>query len=171
MSGRHIPIGKITGLFGVAGWVKVYSYTRPQHNIIQYCGWRLSQDGNWSALRLLESARRHGGGVIAKFSGIDDRSAAAALVGHEVAVEEAQFERLPSGEYYWFQLLGLEVINGTGQRLGRVKHLLETNANDVLVVEDDAQRHLIPYVRDTYVKAVDLEAGHMQVDWQAVWRS
>ncbi len=167
MSGRHIPIGKITGLFGVAGWTKVYSYTSPRWNIIEYSPWRLAAHAGAVQSPALESARRHGDGVIAKFAGIDDRDAAAALAGCEITVAETQFADLPPGEYYWFQLIGLEVVNTGGRVLGLVKRLLETGANDVLVVEGDEGSHLIPYVRRDYIKAVDLEKMRIEVDWEA----
>ena len=174
MSEQHILIGKITGLFGIAGWVKVHSYTRPWQNIITYPAWRVvvSEDASGALLEpVLESARRHLGGSIAKFEGVDDRNAAAALLGCSLTIEEAQLASLPHDEYYWFQLLGLGVVNTEGEVLGVVKRLLETGANDVLVVEGEGGSYLIPYVDGDYVKAVNLEKRQMKVDWKVEWQT
>ena len=170
MTCRHIPIGKIIGLFGVAGWVKVHSYTRPRQNIIAYSRWRLSpREGALVFSPELESVRRRGGGVVAKFAGIDDRTAAGALLGREVTVEKTQFAPLPEGEYYWFQLVGLEVVNTRRRVLGVVRCLLETGGNDVLVVENGRKRRLIPYVNGDYVKVVDLGKMRIEVEWDEEW--
>ncbi len=175
MSGRHIPIGKVAGLFGVAGWVKVRSYTRPRQNIVHYPAWRLTPGAEPShppaASPPLESARTHGDGVIAKFAGVDDRAAAAALLEREITLERTRFAPLPASEYYWFELIGLEVVNAEGRTLGVVRRLLETGANDVLVVEGDHGSHLIPYVDGDYVQAVDLEEMRMKVNWKREWRT
>ncbi len=171
MSARHVPIGKIVGLFGIAGWVKIHSYTRPRWNLTAYPEWRVVLCEAPFEFALLESSRRRGAGVIAKFQGIDDRTAAAALVGREVTIEETRFADLPPDEYYWFQLIGLEVVSTAGERLGNVKRLLETGANDVLVVEGDGVRHLIPYVSGDYVKGVNLDEMRIEVEWRAEWRT
>ncbi len=170
MSGRHIPIGKIIGLFGIAGWVKVHSYTRPRHNIVAYTSWRLAPHRGSLSSPAFESARRHGNGVAAKFAAVDDRTAAVALLGREVTVDRAQFSNLPPGEYYWFQLVGLTVVGAEGRVLGVVRRLLETGANDVLVVAGEDGDYLIPYVDGAYVKAVNLEKMRVEVDWKAEWR-
>lgn len=171
MSARQVPIGKVSGLLGVAGWVKIHSYTRPRWNAAAYSGWRVTLREEPPESAVLESSRRRGDGVIAKFRGIDDRTAAAVLVGREITVEETSLAPLPPGEYYWFQLIGLEVVSTVGERLGRVERLLETGANDVLVVEGAGARHLIPYVSGDYVKGVDLDEMRIEVEWRAEWRA
>ena len=173
VSGQQILIGKVTGLFGVAGWVKVRSYTRPSRNITAYRAWRVMPGDNRDtpSAPVLEATHRHHGGVIAKFAGIDDRDAAAALLGCELTVAADELPDLPHDEYYWFQLIGLEVVNIEGRVLGVVRQLLETGAHDVLVVAGEGGDYLIPYVNGEYVKAVDPEHGRMRVDWQVEWRT
>ena len=163
MSARHVPIGKITGAFGVAGWVRVHSYTHPRGNILGYNPWHL---GDAPSSPVLERARAHGASIVAKFRGVDDRGAATALAGREITLEEGQFEPLPSGEYYWFQLVGLEVVNLEGRVLGTVERLIETGANDVLAVRAGERERLVPYVAGECVKRVNLERGRIEVDWQ-----
>jgi 16S rRNA processing protein RimM len=113
----------------------------------------------------VEEGSVHGRGVIAKLAGVDEREAAAALKGAEVAVARASLPQAPAGEYYWADLQGLRVINLQGEELGRVSHLLETGANDVLVVRGERER-LIPFVA-AYVVKVDLAGGELVVDWGA----
>lgn len=109
-------------------------------------------------------AKTHGKGLVAKFKGSDDRDAAAHLNGQEIAIRRDQLPPAAEGEYYWSDLQGLEVFTTEGVSLGKVDHLLETGANDVLVVKGERER-LIPYVTGPIVKKVDLNAGTMQVDW------
>lgn len=165
-----IAVGRISGLYGVRGWVKVFSYTEPRENILEYSPWYLRRDGRWEACRLA-GGRRQGKGVTVHLSGVDDRDAAATLVGTEIAVHRQQLPAIPNGEYYWNDLIGLEVVTLEGVRLGRVDHLLETGANDVLVVRDAVRERLIPYVRDAVVRSVDLAGGSIEVDWDPDWDS
>ncbi len=162
-SQRMLVLGRISGLFGVTGWVKVYSHTAPRENILSYQPWYLRQDKQWREIRLLDG-RKQGKGLVALLQGCDDRDQAAALMGCDIAVPRDQLDDLAEDEYYWADLQGLEVITIEGQKLGRVSHLFETGANDVLVVKGDRER-LIPYVWEQVVKKVDLDAGEMQVDW------
>lgn len=166
-AGRERPerliLGRVTGLYGVRGWVKVYSYTDPRGNILRYNPWQLRLGGGWRKTEV-QGGRLHGKGVIAKLEGCDDRDAAAGLMGAEIAIERTQLEPLEAGEYYWADLIGLTVINEDGLRLGVVDHLFETGANDVLVVRGERER-LIPYALGETVTAVDLERGELHVRW------
>lgn len=159
-----ITLGRIVGLFGVRGWVKVYSDTRPPEAILTYRAWRVGQGNAFRELPLAEG-RPHGRGIVVRFEGCTDRDAAALLVGNEIAVELSQLPPPKQGEYYWAQLEGLKVINLEGQELGTVSHLFETGANDVVVVQGTRER-LIPYTRDV-IRNVDLDAGVLHVDWEA----
>lgn len=161
---RRIAVGRIIGVFGVAGWVKVYSYTRPRETILRYNPWQLRLDHDWRERELIEG-RLQGSGIVARISGCEDRDAAAALVGAEIAITAAQLPPAAAPEYYWADLEGLRVVNLAGQELGRVSHLFETGANDVLVVRGDRER-LIPFGKGV-VHDVDLEAGVLRVDWDA----
>jgi 16S rRNA processing protein RimM len=158
-----IILGRISGLFGVRGWVKVYSHTSPRDGILRYKTWYLHQDGGWQAHKLA-AGQAQGKGVVAKLAGFEDRDQAAALVGIDIAITRDQLPRLEPGEYYWADLEGLRVENLEGVDLGVVSHLFETGANDVLVVKGERER-LIPYTMGEAVKEVDLQAGRILVDW------
>ena len=159
-----VIMGRVTGLHGVRGWVKVHSYTRDHLDIMEYGRWWLHLTGAWREIELQEG-RAQGRGIVVHLKGVDDRDQATALVGADIAIPRAQLPRLKKGEYYWSQLAGLRVINLQGVELGRVSHLFETGSNDVLVVVGDQER-LIPYLLDV-VQAIDLDAGVLQVDWDA----
>ena len=166
---QETVIGRITSVFGVKGWLKVYSYTDPREGILSYRNWTLVQDGQRISARL-EDGRRQGQGIVVKLKGIDDRDLARSYCGAEVRVATAELPELPSGEYYWYQLEGLEVVTVSGDCLGTVSHLMETGSNDVLVVQGgpgsvDQRERLIPYLPEQVVQDVDLAGGRMIVDW------
>lgn len=161
-----IVIGKLVGVYGTKGWFKIMSFTRPRENIFTYSPWLIKQNGDWQGMQLAEG-KLHAKGLIASIEEITDRNEAMALVGSEIAIKRNQLAETKEGEYYWHDLMNLQVINAQNEILGVVTELLETGANDVLVVEADKQRHLIPYVKDVYIKDIDLEQGIMQVDWQS----
>jgi 16S rRNA processing protein RimM len=158
-----VLVGRIVGLYGVRGWVKVHSYAAGREQILAYDPWHLRIGGEWCPKRLA-AGREHGKGIVVQFEGVVDRDMAAGLVGADIAVHRDQLEPLAPGEYYWIDLIGLRVVTGAGVELGRVDHLLETGANDVLVVHGERER-LIPYVPGEVVVKVDLEAGVIEVDW------
>ncbi len=160
---EFIQVGRVNGLFGTRGWVKVFSHTRPRENLLTYNPWFLRTDGEWQAFQVLE-ARQHHGGVIARLAGVDDRDQAGVLVRRDVAIKREQLGPASTGDYYWADLVGLRVVNRAGEELGRVSSLMETGAHDVLRIEGKRE-YLIPFVRDVYVLAVDLIGGEMQVDW------
>jgi 16S rRNA processing protein RimM len=114
----------------------------------------------------------HGKVLTAKLKDLDDREEARALSGFEICIPRNELPGLDDGDYYWYQLEGLKVINQEGQLLGMVDHLLETGSNDVMVVKpcvgslDDRER-LLPYVLEQFVKTIDLAAGEMRIDWDA----
>jgi 16S rRNA processing protein RimM len=147
----------------VKGWVRIFSYTDPRDNIVHYQPWYLRCEGTWQARRVAEG-KRHGKGVIVRLEGCEDRDQAASLMDCEIGVRRDQLPPTESGEYYWNDLLGLDVVTVQNEPLGKVDHLLETGANDVLVVQGDRER-LIPFVPGKVVMRVDLEAGVIQVDW------
>ena len=159
-----VLMGRIVGVFGVRGWVKVFSDTAPRAGIIDYRDWHLRRPGgDWTPIRVLEG-RTQGKGVIVRLAGCDDRDQAQAWVGAEIAVRREQLAEPEAGEYYWADLVGLAVSTLDGVPLGRVDHLIETGANDVLVVQGERER-LIPYDPEGVVREIDLEQGWMRVDW------
>jgi 16S rRNA processing protein RimM len=158
-----IILGRVSGLFGVRGWVKIYSHTSPREGILRYKTWYLNRNGSWQEQKLT-AGHAQGKGVVAKLAGCDDRDQAAALVGLDIGVRRAQLPKLDPGEYYWSDLEGLRVENLEGVDLGVVSHLFETGANDVMVVKGERER-LIPYTRGEAVREVDLQVGRILVDW------
>jgi 16S rRNA processing protein RimM len=167
-----VNIGRITAVYGVKGWVKIHSYTEIAEDVFAYNPWWLKTAHGVKQVEV-DEARPHGKGFVAHIKGIDDRDQAASLTSVDIAVERDLLPDLDEGEYYWSQLEGLSVIttfNGEAQRLGRVIKLMETGANDVLVVAPDDQsidqrERLIPYVPEQFILAIDLAAGEMRVDW------
>ena len=160
---RRIIVGKVTGPYGVRGWVNVRSYTVPVENILMYSPWQLRIGGQWVPISVT-AGRRHGKGCIAELDSCTDRDAAARFSDAEVAVARGQLPPTEEGEYYWADLVGMSVATRDGANLGRVARLLETGANDVLVIEGERER-LIPFVLGDVVLDVDLAAGAIRVDW------
>ena len=169
-----VTLGRIVGLFGVRGWVKVHSYTRPPQAILEYDVWLLGKQDDWREEQLSEG-HQQGRGIVAHLTGTDSREQATALVGADIGVPLRRLPALAQGEYYWVELEGLQVVNLEGVTLGVVSHLLETGANDVIVVVPEVRSatgaiagkdRLIPYVPEV-VKQVDLETGILRVDWAA----
>lgn len=160
---RRVGLGRITGAFGVKGWVKLQSWTEPSERIFEYRPWWLQVAGHWVEWTA-EEYRRNGKHMIARLSEPMSREQAAALAGTEIAVHREQLPAVPAGEYYWADLVGLEVRLVDGQGFGRVQGLMATGSNDVLVVRGERER-LIPFIPGQVVKRVDLDAGLICVDW------
>jgi 16S rRNA processing protein RimM len=162
MSDRWLTLGRIVGVFGVKGWVKVESFTEPRSNLFGYSEWRLGSGA--ASLARLEQGKVQGAGLVAKLVGIDDRDQAAGLVGSEIQVQRSQLPEPKPGEYYWVDLEGLEAFTTEGVKLGVVSHLFATGANDVVVIQGERE-HLVPYVMGHFVKEVDLSARKIVLDW------
>lgn len=160
-----VALGCISGLFGVRGWLKVWSWTQPIDNILEYPVWYLRQQGQWRPYKLLDG-RPHGKGIVALLDTIRDRDQAMPLLKQDIYVPRDQLPAAPPGEYYWSDLEGLRVSNLDGVEFGVVDHLMETGANDVLVVKGDRER-LIPFIQDQVITEVDLANGRITVDWDA----
>ncbi|MGB5489662.1 MAG: ribosome maturation factor RimM [Woeseiaceae bacterium] len=164
MTDQPVVLGRISGVFGVRGWVKVFSYTDPREAVLSYDNWLLGRDGDWQSATVAEG-QRHGKSVVVRIDGFDDRDQAAKLVGAEIAVPLDQLPETESGHYYWRDLEGLRVVGVDGFELGTVSYLLETGAHDVMVLKGDSER-LIPFVKDEIVVDVDLALGVITVDWE-----
>lgn len=159
-SGEFVVVGKILGAYGVRGWVKLASFTVPADNLAAYQPWFV--DG---APVTVTQLRAHGAGFVACINACVDRDLASAMAGREISVPAAMLPALEDGDYYWRQMVGMEVVNVTGQRLGIVEGLLATGANDVLVVRvDDGREVLIPFIAQV-VGEVDVERRRLVADW------
>ncbi|MEN8174815.1 MAG: ribosome maturation factor RimM [Pseudomonadota bacterium] len=161
--GDLVAVGRITGCYGVQGWLRVYSHTSPRDNILGYRRWHLKCGEDFEPFSLAEG-RRHGKGVVARLEGIGDRDAAERRVGCDIWVPRDDLGETAPGEYFWRDLEGLEVVTTDGRVLGVIDHLFETGANDVMVVRGDRER-LIPFVQPQVVREVDLAGRRMVVDW------
>jgi 16S rRNA processing protein RimM len=158
-----VVLGQFAGPFGVKGWVKVKSYTEPVEGILGYRDWHVSVPGAGPrTLRPIEG-RRHGKLVVARLDGVDDRDAAAVLVDCEISVPRGDLPPTGERQHYMADLEGLEVLTTDGHVLGRLDHFVETGANPVMVVMGERERWLplVPHC----LKAVDLAAGRIVVDW------
>jgi 16S rRNA processing protein RimM len=157
-------MGRILAPFGVKGWIKIRPYTAATQNLLAYPIWWVGRDGDWQE-RVVGAARVQGRTVVARLEGCDSREMAAALRGGSVAVPRAQLLPPPPNVYYWADLIGMKVVNGAGQDYGLVTSILQTGANDVLVVYGERER-LIPFIQDV-VRDVDLGRSVVRVEWDA----
>lgn len=157
-------MGRIAAPFGVKGWVKLRPDTAAAESLLSYKTWWIDSAGGWREVAVAE-ARVQDRTLVARLDGCNDRDAAAALRGKSVAVPRGALPRTEGGEYYWVDLIGLAVVNGDAQDLGRITGILQTGANDVLVVAGERER-LIPFIAQV-VREVDLASGMMRVEWGA----
>lgn len=160
----RVVVGRVSGVFGVRGWVKVHSYTEPRVNVLGYGPWWLSRPDGPARRYTVTEGREHGKTVVAHLEGVDDREAAVALMDRTIEVERDRLPAAAPGEYYWADLENLRVRTRDGVELGRVDYMLATPAHDVMVIRGDRER-LVPFVQGEYVHRVDLDAGVIEVDW------
>lgn len=170
-----VVIGKITSVYGVKGWVKIHSYTEPMENFMGYQSCYLDQGDQWQPVEF-EAVKRHGKGLVALIEGVNDREVARGYCQRDIAIPVTEMPVLGKDDFYWHQLKGLKVFttNETGdeQLLGEVQEMMETGANDVLVIKKchgsiDKRERLIPWVPEQVIKTVDIEAGLIRVEWDA----
>lgn len=167
-----VILGTIGAVYGIKGWLKVNSFTDQADGIFEYQPWLVGQEGNWQPMEVAQW-RWHNKGLIAKFANLDDRDAAQQLVGRKIAIAAEQLPELPDDEFYWRDLVGLQVVNTQNYDMGTVTQMLPTVSNDVLVVKansNDAfgkRERLIPFIQSQYVVAVDMDAKQITVDWPA----
>lgn len=158
-----VLMGYVRGAFGVRGWVKIHADTEFADSLFQYPVWWLGRDGQWSSYRFEEGAVQPKA-LMAKLAGVDTREAAEAMRGMQIAIPRSEFPDTGDDEYYWSDLIGLDVVNKDGQRFGQVAELMETGANEVLVVREGKSEWLIPFVGQ-FVLDVSLADKRITVDW------
>ena len=157
---KPIIVGRITGPYGVKGWLRVVSYTERPDRLIDYAPWYLKHGNAWLPTEVAE-VKHHTRGLLVRLPGSEDRDKAAELSGLDIGIYRSQ---LPAGEYYWDDLIGLSVVTLDGLPFGTVDHLIGTGANDVLVVRGERER-LIPFIQGSVIAHVDLDGGVIRVDW------
>lgn len=165
-------VGELAGVFGVKGWLKVRSFTQPEDNILTYKPWQIKTAQGLQEVEV-DAYKMRPQGMVVHLKGLDDRDLAAAYGRAQIVVDRNLLPELAPGDFYWHQLLGLKVVSlygGSRVLLGEVAQMLETGANDVVLVRpcsgslDDRER-LVPYVLPQYILEIDLDAGELHVDW------
>lgn len=164
---EYIIVGKVAAPYGVRGWVKIQSFTDPLENILHYEPWFFAEkDKGWQEAAV-ESRQVHGQALMAKFTDIDTPEDARFLTGKTIAITRTQLPILKKDEYYWSDLQGLAVLNKEGAVLGTVTSLMETGANDVLIVKGEKE-FAVPYLPGKYILSVDLAKREIHVDWEPI---
>lgn len=168
-----VTVGKVISVYGVKGWVKVMSYTDPKEDIFSYQPWQLASVNGSLQFVEVDDGREHGAGLVAHIVGLDDRELARLYCQRDILVDKDQMPALEKGAYYWYQLVGLKVYSSHGGQetlLGSISQMMETGANDVMVVSPceasvDQRERLLPYLTGHYGLKVDLAAGCLMIDW------
>lgn len=180
-----VVMGRIVAPYGVFGWLKVVPDTEAFDGLFDYDNWWLGKDDDWREM-VVETAKVHNDVIVVKLKGIDDRDAALACKGKQIAVPRDQLPEADENEYYWSDLIGLRVKNKQDVDFGLIVDVFETGANDVLVVKADVvkqddikeaatdkaavkekpQERLLPFTADVVLE-VDIKAKTMLVDWDA----
>ena len=159
---KKLLVGKINGFFGLQGWVKVFSYTNPRTNILNYSPWFFKVDGNFQSIDIT-SGREQSKTIVAHIKGIDNREDSQKFIGQDIYINKEQLPELTQGEYYWHELIGFDVINKDEEQLGTVDYFVETGANDVLVVKGKKE-YWIPYI-EPFLVSIDSKNNKILVDW------
>ncbi|WP_411266862.1 ribosome maturation factor RimM [Colwellia sp. C1TZA3] len=168
--GKDVTLGKVGAVYGIKGWLKIHSFTDDQEAILDYFPWSLKLGNKIQSVDITDW-RKHNNGLVVKVAGIDDRDIAQKLVGSEIFVSEEALSDLPDGEFYWRDLIGMAVVTDKGYDLGQVSDIMETGANDVLVVKANLKdgfgkkERLIPYLMDQVILSISAEDKQICVDW------
>jgi 16S rRNA processing protein RimM len=158
-------MGRVGAPHGVKGWVKVLADSSPA--LARHARWWIGADGKWEEVDVADTAL-HGATLVARLAGCEDRDAAAQLRGRDVALPREMLPATGPGEYYWTDLIGLEVVNADGASLGTVTGLFSNGAHDVMRVSEGKCERLLPFVA-TVIRGVDLAGGRIDVEWGADW--
>ncbi len=161
---KLVIMGRIVAPYGVKGWVKVLPETEQIDGLLEYKTWQIGKSSDWRSIKL-KSGKVHNDVLVVKLEGINDRDAAFACKGQQVAVPREALPELDETEFYWSDLIGLAVKNQQDVVFGKIADVFETGANDVIVVKGDIER-LIPFTEQTVVE-VNVEKQTMLVDWDA----
>ncbi|MGO4894050.1 ribosome maturation factor RimM [Flavobacterium sp. W21_SRS_FM6] len=169
-SSDTLVVGKIGAPYGVKGWVKITTYTHEQDGVFAYSPWLLGQ-GQELKEYVVDQWRTHNKGLVAKLVGVETRDDAESIKNLEISIKAQQLPQLADDDFYWRELVGMQVVTEQGYSLGVVKELFETGANDVMLIKanlNDAfgqKERMVPYLLDQVVKQVDREVKTIKVDW------
>ncbi|MFM2119548.1 MAG: ribosome maturation factor RimM [Pseudomonadota bacterium] len=199
-----VEVGRIGEAYGIKGWFHVLPYAADPQALFSTKRWYLlapelppsaavvgpkrtatagatgAAVSRWPRLMRISQAKEHGDGIVASAQGVEDRAGAEALRGARIHVPRSSFPTAGDGEYYWVDLIGLDVVNREGQTLGQVTRLMDNGAQSLLCVvrpvsanspdsgatnrTERPKELLIPFV-DAFVDGVDLAARRISVDW------
>lgn len=158
-----VIVGRFGRTHGIKGFIKVHSFTDPADNILRYTDWHARIANRWEPLKILH-LEVNASSILAQIEGYPEREQVASLTNAEIAISRTQLPSLEAGEYYWHELIGMEVINQQDQHFGKVIEIIPTGTNDVLVVEGE-KRQLIPYLPGRFIVEIDPSQRLIRVDW------
>jgi len=160
-------MGRVMAPWGVKGALKIEPFGSGSGSLCKYAAWWVGKPGKLSEVAVAE-CRAHGAYLVARFRGCDSPEKAGAYRGAEVALKREDLPEPAAHEFYQVDLIGLEVVNERGERLGRVAGFITTGANDVMRVAHESGERLVPATAEV-IRKVDLAAGTVEVDWGADW--
>lgn len=160
---KWVVVGKFGRPQGLTGLVRVFSYTYPKDNLYDYKNWHAKINHVFQEIKPVALQKNNKFDLV-KIAGYESREQAEMLTNIEIVIEEKQLPLLAENEYYWRDLIGMEVHNNHGVNLGKVTEMLDTGANDVVVVEGE-KRYLIPYIHDDFILNIDDNNKLITVDW------
>ena len=162
---NKIYLGKITGVHGIKGWLKIQSFSSPPENILNYPSWIINNQGE-EELYSIEQGRKQNNKIVVKLEKIDDRNTAESLINSKIQIQRSDLPKLSNENYYWSDLVGLSVLNSEEKVIGKIESLIETGANDVMVIITlKDERILIPFVMHEIIKEVNVELNYIKIDW------
>ena len=162
---KKIYLGKITGAHGIKGWLKIQSFSSPPENILNYPQWIINNQGE-EDFYSIEQGRKQNKKIVVKLENIDDRNTAESLINSKILILRSDLPKLSNENYYWSDLVGLSVLNSEEKVIGKIESLIETGANDVMVIITlKDERILIPFVIHEIIKEVNVEQNYIKIDW------
>lgn len=161
-------MGRVVAPYGVKGWVRIEPYSAVPDSLKAHPSWWVGRNGDWRELKVAECVLQHRASLVARFEGCVERDAALALKGSEVAVARETLPQNADNEFYWADLVGLNVVNMRDEELGAVAELFETGAHPVMRVVKDGTARLLPFVEQV-VRQVDMAGGRIRVEWELDW--
>ena len=162
---KKIYLGKITGVHGIKGWLKIQSFSSPPENILNYPSWIINNQGE-EDFYSIEQGRKQNNKIVVKLENIDDRTTAESLINSKIQILRSDLPKLSNENYYWSDLVGLSVLNSEEKVIGKIESLIETGANDVMVIITlKDERILIPFVMHEIIKEVNVELNYIKIDW------
>ena len=163
---KTINIGKVIGLHGVKGWLKILSFSSPPENIFNYKSLIISNK-YINQIFHIEDSRKQGKKILIKLDNIDDRTSAESLEESDIYIQRSDLPQLSEDTYYWEDLLGFNVFNQNNIKIGNVDSFIETGSNDVLIVKTTKNKNiLIPFIMNKSIKVVNIESHYITVDWE-----